>query len=142
MIFVDLTRIMYILKKLKNNKMTQEETKELLPIMQAYTEGKTIECSHDGKSWSKIDFPSWIPNMHYRIKPEPKYRPFNNQRECWNEILKHQPFGWIKAPNGDLSCIDKIFDKGVTYDHSSRQFSDYIADNYTFADGTPFGIKI
>ena len=76
------------------------------------------------------------------IKPEPKYRPFNNQLECWQEILKHQPYGWIKAPNGDLSCIDKIFDGGVTYDHSSRQFSDYIADNYTFADGTPFGIKI
>lgn len=122
--------------------MTKKETKELLPIMQAYIEGKIIECSYDGKFWSKIDFPSWKSDMYYRIKPEPKYRPFNNQRECWNEILKHQPYGWIKAPNGDLACIDKIFDKGITYDHSSRQFSDFIADNYTFADGTPFGVKI
>ena len=142
MIFVDLTRIMYILKKLKNNKMTQEETKKLLPIMQAFADGKPIEYSSYGDLWIETDTPDWCSNKFYRIKPEPKYRPFNNQRECWNEILKHQPYGWIKAPNGDLSCIDKIFDKGVTYDHSSRQFSDYIADNYTFADGTPFGIKI
>ena len=123
--------------------MTQEETKELLPIMQAYAEGKVIESFDDVWGWVEMENPKFdLSPEFYRIKPEPKYRPFNNQLECWNEILKHQPYGWIKAPNGDLSCIDKIFDKGVTYDHSSRQFSDYIADNYTFADGTPFGIKI
>ena len=36
--------------------MTKEEAKELLPIIQAYTEGKTIECSVDGKFWSKQTF--------------------------------------------------------------------------------------
>lgn len=27
---------------------------------------------------------------------EPSYRPFKNQEECWNEMLKHEPFGWVK----------------------------------------------
>lgn len=141
MIFVDLTRIMYILKKLKNNKMTQEETKELLPIMQAYTEGKTIECSCDGKSWSKIDFPSWIPNMHYRIKPEPKYRPFKSQEECWNEMLKHQPFGWIRSKLSKILYQIDTIDDTVYFNRGFFSYS-VIFDNCDFVDGTPFGIKI
>lgn len=55
-------------------------------------------------------------------------------------MLKHQPFGWIKAPNGDLSCIDKVFDKGITYSHSCCRFEECLCD-YTFVDGTPFGMR-
>ena len=39
--------------------MTREETKEMLPIMKAFVEGKTIEYSADGKFWSKVDTPTW-----------------------------------------------------------------------------------
>ena len=124
--------------------MTREEAKELLPIIQAWAEGKTIQVQTDSKSWSDITkdlYPCNHPSL-YRIKPEPKYRPFKNQEECWNEMLKHQPFGWIKSTNGDLSFIDRVFDEGVTHRTSIFRFEDYLDGNYTFADGAPFGVKI
>ena len=121
--------------------MTKEEAKELLPIIQAYTEGKTIECSVDGKFWSKTDIPKWKSGMYYRIKPEQKYRAFESQEECWNEMMKHEPFGWVKSPRGELFCIERVFDKGIAYKYSCREFDEYLEDNYTFKDGMPFGIK-
>ena len=77
--------------------MTREEAKELLPIMQAFAEGKTIEYRESGGAWKVANTPTWSSCLFYRIKPEPKYRPFKTQEECWNEMLKHQPFGWLKS---------------------------------------------
>ena len=122
--------------------MTREEAKELLPIIQALAEGKTIQLKRDTNIWADIKNPAFnMKPSDYRIKPEPKYRPFKNQEECWNEMMKHQPFGWIKAPDGELFCIDKVFRKGITYKHSSCRFEEYLEGDYTFADGEPFGIK-
>ena len=28
-------------------------------------------------------------------KKEPTYLPFKNKEECWAEMQKHQPFGWV-----------------------------------------------
>ena len=121
--------------------MTREEAKEMLPIIQAWADGKIIQVREKGR-WVElcIDDFNRSPDM-YRIKPEPKYSPFKSQEECWKEMQKHQPFGWIKAPNGELFCIDKVFDEGVVYKHSSCRFEEYLDGNYTFADGIPFGIK-
>ena len=121
--------------------MTKEEVKELLPIMQAFAEGKTIQFLNGGKWYDVYDTDFHQSPDIYRIKPESKYRPFKNQEECWQEMLNHQPFGWIKAPNGELFCIDKVFDEGVVYKHSTCRFEEYLEGNYTFADGIPFGIK-
>ena len=121
--------------------MTREEAKEMLPIIQAWADGKIIQVREKGR-WVElcIDDFNRSPDM-YRIKPEPKYRPFKSQEECWQEMQKHQPFGWIKAPNGELFCIDKVFDEGVVYKYSTCRFEEYLEGNYTFADGIPFGIK-
>ena len=125
--------------------MTKEEVKELLPIMQAFAEGDEIQYRNNYNEWIDVKTGEGLcftrPSSCYRIKPEPKYRPFKSQEECWQEMLNHQPFGWIKAPNGELFCIDKVFDEGVVYKHSSCRFEEYLDGNYTFADGTPFGIK-
>ena len=125
--------------------MTREEAKELLPIVKALAEGKMIQDKIEGVTgWcdtDEINLEFEGKKILHRIKPEPKYRPFKSQEECWNEMLKHQPFGWIKAPNGELFCIDKVFDEGVVYKHSSCRFDEYLEGNYTFTDGTPFGVK-
>ena len=120
--------------------MTREEAKELLPIIQAWAEGKNIQFLSDGE-WHDInqaDFTCY-PDK-YRIKPEPKYRPFKSQEECWDEMLKHQPFGWIKRINGnDLFRISSVNCGGITtlvYYRFSISF-----EQFTFIDGTPFGIK-
>ena len=64
---------------------------------------------------------------------EPSYRPFKTEEECWQEMLKHQPFGWIKlAFRGEyLNLVSR-----GPQDDFNAEFK-----KYTFADGTPFGIK-
>ena len=134
--------------------MTREEIKELLPIMQAWAEGKDIQIRNitdDG--WDDIndDRMSFCAKAEaYRIKPEPKCRPFETQEECWNEMLKHQPFGWVKSKkSGSHFSIgsvlwDKEFDDVfVTFacDGMLGRSSKSMFEDFTFADGTPFGIK-
>lgn len=82
--------------------MTREETKELIAenriaVMQAYVDGKQIQFFNEYTGeWENIQIPNWLRDTSYRVKPEPKYRPFKNADECWQEMLKHEPFGWVK----------------------------------------------
>ena len=119
--------------------MTREEAKEILTIIKAFSEGKKIivknkRLSDEEYNWSEVDNCSFnIKQFDYRIKPEPTYRPFKNAEECWNEIQKHYPFGWTKL-KGE---IEYSF---ITDVNNNINYSDAIRD-YTFADGTPFGVK-
>ena len=131
--------------------MTREQAKELLPIIQAFAEGKTIEYSYDGEHWERNDAPVWDCDVMFRIKPQPKYRPFKNQEECWSEMLKHQPFGWVKDKYKyvHIVCVHKNKiefspdedDNGTLFTSTMDFTSVYEKGGYTFADGTPFGIK-
>ena len=80
--------------------ITREEAKELLPIIQAFAEGKAIQDKIEGVTdWvdtDEINFEYEGQKIKHRIKPTPKYRPFKTNGECWNEMLKHQPFGWVR----------------------------------------------
>ena len=129
--------------------MTREEAKELLPIMQAFAEGKTIEYRGLGGAWKVAQTPTWSSHLFYRIKPEPRYRPFKTQEACWNEMQKHQPFGWLKSKkNGRFHCIGEVYwsDKFETVcivlstSESLSRSSDTVFNEYTFADGAPFGV--
>ena len=128
--------------------MTREDAKQLLPIIQAFAKGKDIEYRTKGfnENWKKV---TQIPELsfksfEYRIKPEPKFRPFSNAEECCQEMMKHQPFGWITSQGAFFYIIyieDKLFGYGSacgTILHS--EFND-VLKSFTFADGTPFGIK-
>ena len=127
--------------------MTKEEAKELLPIIQAFAEGKTIEIC-DNRGWRDliIDSPKFdCEPSCYRIKPESKYRPFKNADECWTEMQKHQPFGWLKRKDCNeynlLTSVDGSVEcEGVRIDSDGFGW-DRANDEYTFADGTPFGIR-
>ena len=127
--------------------MTREEAKGLLPIIQAFAEGKEIQYRNRYNEWIDIGKNEGLgfvkPVSDYRIKTAPKYRPFKNKEESCNEIFKHQPFGWVKAPNGYFLYIDKIFDDGIsiTDKRSSCRFERYLDCDYTFLDGISFGIK-
>ena len=127
--------------------MNREQAKELLPIIQAFAEGKIIEVRED-IDWcylgKEIDFN--LSPQRYRIKSEPKYRPFANADECWQEMLRHEPFGWIKDKEiGDYEIITRVNDKeniGFMAINSQRDWTlEGLMDFYTFADGMPFGIK-
>lgn len=133
--------------------MNRQQAKELLPIIQAFAEGKTIERKGilDNESkWCEVLLPTFnVAVSNYRIKPESKYRPFIDNKECWNEMLKHQPFGWVRTMNAenDYYIIDGVLHSEnldcsvVTMAGESYDYKEML-DIYLFADGTPFGIKI
>ena len=130
--------------------MTREQAKELLPIIQAFAEGKHIQWRNHCKNWIDVDerygldieFPSSV----YRIKPE--YRPFESQEECWNEMLKHQPFGFLSiADKHDYFSICRVFEEegkpkiwltNNAYGDCDMATAFVI---FQFIDGTPFGIN-
>lgn len=128
--------------------MDRNQAKEFFHIMQAFADGKAIECrtkpsAVKGTSvpndWTEMKEIEYWNNTEYRIKPEVKFRPFANVEECWKEMQKHQPFGWVKINNNDFNIITAL----NTYVYLNDISISYIDafDNYTFADGTPFGVK-
>ena len=129
--------------------MTREQVKELLPIIQAYAEGKTIQFLNGGKWYDVYDTDFYQSPDVYRIKPEPKYRPFKSKEECWNEMLKHQPFGWVIGKiYANFHHIDFIYSCNPNNGYGVRLGNSTICTNFEnmfkdfkFADGTPFGIK-
>lgn len=130
--------------------MTREEAKELLPIIQAFVEGKTIEYREHNGGWKEALAPTWSSLLFYRIKPEPKYRPFKTKEECWQEMLKHQPFGWIMDESKYVEIVNVYeneieFSPEADYDGDLlRRFMTFESvpkHGYTFVDGAPFGIK-
>lgn len=79
-------------------------------------------------------------------RSEPTYHPFSDTSECWNEMLKHQPFGWIfEFPNNAFydskDCIIKVANNGIICADDELINFEYAFKYYKFADGTPFGIK-
>lgn len=132
--------------------MTIEQVKQVLPLMQAFAEGKTIQTKN-GSRWIDIDsdkdqliLDSVLAYQDcFRIKPEHKYRPFKDTEECWQEMQKHQPFGWVKDKSWKIyDMITRVTDSGVLFNGS--RFDDIATyshsyDRMAFADGTPFGIK-
>ena len=127
--------------------MTREEAKELLPIIKAFAEGKEIQYRTCPDKWvdieenERVNFTS--PPSDYRIKPEPKYRPFKTKEECWEEMHKHSDFGWVKFCNSicfiqniSFNKITVISDEEICPTSFEGGFT-----NMKFADGTPFGIK-
>ena len=124
--------------------------KKLLPIIQAWVDGKTIQV-WTNDTWIDEEYPSLFEELsQFRIKPEPKYRPFESLEECWNEMLKHQPFGWLieKVNKKEMVHIGRIYDIPnnalitLSIDEGHNYSSGHFFRTYTFADGTPFGIKL
>ena len=128
--------------------MNRKEAKELMPIIQAFAEGKAIEsrCIKGDKSlWYDDEDPSFDDDLEYRIKPEHTYRPFKDAEECWHEMLNHQPFGWVKdKKDGHHALITAVDDDtcGMSLNGNAAWSLSGIMDLFTFADGVPFGVKI
>lgn len=122
--------------------MKRSYTADYIKVMQAYVEGKQIQYKDD-EVWIDIDDPDWDwHNWEYRIKPEPNYRPFKNAEECWQEMQKHHPFGWIKDKNdGHYSMATMVDDAVIRISGDKDWFIDEITNYFTFADGEPFGIN-
>jgi len=128
--------------------MNRERAKALLPIIQAFSEGKTIQSrciKGDTSLWCDDNNPTFeVDDFDYRIKPELQYRSFRNAEECWNEMLKHQPFGWVKSKNNStiskFMIITRMSDEDICIDSCVEDEYNAFLEDYVFADGTPFGV--
>ena len=125
--------------------MTREKAKELLPIIQAFAEGKAIQFWAND-TWHDDEDPLFWAHALFRIKPEqksePKYRPFKTQEECWNEMLKHQPLGWLRSKRvKDICQLITIKDGEIRIFADLPLYFSRAYREYEFLDGTPFGIK-
>ena len=122
--------------------MTREEAKKAAEVMLAYANGKDLQIGEQGgNEWVDVTIPvfNWELNS-YRIKSEPKYRPFKTGGECWEEMKKHELFGWLKSKSGDYKVINSVNFASINsndYYYTYKQ----AFDDFTFIDGTPFGIK-
>ena len=124
--------------------MTREEAKKRAELYLALVEGKTIQGQNSYKDeWRDLDINKiygFINGFNYRIKPEDTYRPFKTQEECWNEMHKHPDFGWVT--DGYYKSTISVKSDSIIVTISSLEYDfgkAYI--HFTFADGTPFGIK-
>ncbi len=136
--------------------MDRNQAKEFYPIMQAFAEGKVIECrtkpsfiegTDVPNDWTEMKEIEFWNNTEYRIKPdskaEAKYRPFKDAEECWAEMLKHQPFGWVKNKESQALFVCKAIGKLIAIGIEDTPYTyKHPFDTYTFADGLPFGVKI
>ena len=131
--------------------MDRNQAKEFYPIMQAFAEGKIIETRRKPSAVKGTDIPNdWTEmkeiefwnNTEYRVKPKPKYRPFNDAEECWKEMLKHKPFGWVKSTLfKDFALVKRVT---TLYVEINRDIIDYkdALEKFTFADDNNFGVKV
>ena len=143
--------------------MINEQIKQLVAVLQAYVNGKTIQyydvdysfkIAHPGErnfnnKWVDVDEDHIfkLDLYEYRIKPEPNYRPFRDVEECWQEMLNHRPFGWIKdKEDGHYAMVTTVDvvegEKYIAISGNNLWSFDDTMNNYTFSDGTPFGINI
>lgn len=137
--------------------MDRNEAKEFYPILQAFAEGRVIECRTNPSALKGEDVPNeWTEmkeieywnNIEYRIKPdskaEAKFRPFNTEEECWQEIKKHEPFikyKVIESSKDVYLIIQRIKTDGIETDVERLDFETAF-EWFTFADGVPFGVKV
>lgn len=131
------------------NMIKRNEAKILVPIISAYAEGRILQYKEE-EGWRDIEDSEGLSTNtiikqaeNYRIKPEVKYRPFKDAEECWAEMLKHQPFGWVKDRNGSKFVIENVDSRGFVevYDEGTCSFNE-VFENRHFVDGLPFGVKV
>ena len=119
----------------------KEEVKSVMNIIQAFADGKTIQAidpyEDEWVDQAGLNFKALFEGQ-YRIKPEHTYRQFKDAEECWQELLKHKPFGWVKDTEANeylnVYCISN---SASSIDLFCRMFKRCI-----FIDGSPCGIKV
>ena len=123
---------------------------EQIAIMKAYEDGKTIEVKrYDETEWESVDYVEHYPFdfllNEYRIKPVPKYRPYESVDEAFKEAEKHG--FWIKHKYKNKECllciklIELTKEKGIYLGYNL--YSGDVLEKYVWADdNSPCGVKI
>ena len=112
-------------------------TKEMIEVMQAYEDGKTIQVrDKEGliNDWSVRKSPCWDwSKNNYRIKPTPTYRPYKP------EELMQLKGKWLIHKSGGLMMVISISSHGVGINHGVYNSKEML-EIFTHEDGSPCGI--
>lgn len=131
--------------------MTRENVKKNMDIISAFAEDKVIQIINEKGEWVDLTERDGLPietiaedPSSFRIKPESKYRPFNNTEECWNEMQKHQPFGWVINKKDNTRHLVTMVepDGSVIISYEQNRTKRGAFEDFTFADRVPFGVKV
>lgn len=100
--------------------MNIEETKEAIRVMQAYVDGKEVQCLAPYKEWMAIDYPSWnFTSYTYRIKPTATLRPWTADEVplgAWGRNPQYPKTRWLI----DRTSIEENrIDWCKNYEHST-----------------------
>ena len=120
---------------------------EQIAISKAYEDGKSIERrAFFTSEWKSIDninnYQFNFAEYEYRIKPVPKYRPYESVEEAFNDAKKHG--FWMQN-------VDRMYLRFIDGFHINKNsdifICDYcvddILDMFVWADdGSPCGVKI
>ena len=105
-------------------------TKEMIAIMQAFTDGKEIEYSFINGSWYDDKNPCWNwVDYNYRVKHTPEYVPFTFEDA---EFLIGKT---VRCKSQDYVAL--II--SVTKDGTSVDDFKPLLDDFAFLDGSPCG---
>lgn len=120
---------------------------EQIAIMKAYEDGKTIERTiRDESEWKSLDYVEDYPFdfvlNEYRIKQEPKYKPFESVEEAFEEAKKHG--FWVKSKDKYFLCFIDCFELAgngdiyIIHCHVGA----FIEKFLWLDDNSPCGVKI
>ena len=120
---------------------------EQIAIMKAYEDGKTIEQKRfDRAEWESIvydeNFQFNFSEYEYRIKPVPKYRPYESVDEAFKEAEKHG--FWVKSKDKhSLFFIDSFEAAGNGDIYIGHCHVGAFVEKFVwFDDCSPCGVKI
>lgn len=119
------------------------KTEYFYDIMNAYLEGKIIQYQDENGEWVDCNGEDWDFCKNYRIKKE--IEPFENAHECFEEMQKHPPIGWlISKKSGNYVHVNHINtilrSVGISYCNTIKTYSmEECLESFKFIDGAPFG---
>lgn len=117
-------------------------TQEKIAVMQAFADGKEIEYRSDG-NWAKVNYPSWNWAKYiYRVKPEPKLRPYKNSNEFFKAQQEHGMYLQEKGKTVGYFPI-RVSDVCVTWytaTATNTVYYDFLLKEYQWQDGSLCGI--
>ena len=103
--------------------MNREQARELAKVMQAYADGKEVQCL-EMSGWRDVPHPSFDSFYQWRIKPEPKrtvgYRQYYFYDEN-NEIMFATL--WDDCDSRHLQCAE-TYEGFIKWKHTEWQYDD------------------
>lgn len=128
--------------------MTKEEAKHLSDVLKVYSEGKKIQVFDEtSDGWLGLpDNPTFRNKpFKYRIKPEPKLRPYKNSEEFLKAQKEHGDMLYNRV-NGEYHHPVQVRNGGINvmYENNTKYhtFAELLKSsyNYTWQDGAKCGI--